>query len=306
MAPYKSVTGTAKPETTAGISSKKSSKWNLFNKDTKEISQKGREPVEYESPLRLGYLQGNLKPVYVDTISAVTEIKKVISQGENLAVNAELLNALSMSETMLNSIGEYANQKVSKNNSSNDALIHTNIITSMLGILCKSMNVILNAIKAEQSGFDEDFIQQFEQDAVRYRNASNRIGGALNEKLQEEGEHTWNDVITEAMTEKVFDITNKKKSEKGNVLSKVDVIGEGEEEQFFKEDVRVLNFTEAVQEAIRKNVKEDDEPLLKKYMNGSFVEYIFDDVIKRYIRGGRETEFIEFVRSDIALEEKSA
>ncbi len=260
------------PAAAKAVTKPKSKKWSLFHKEEeeqKETVTEGQETQkevseekqvieermvrEYEFDIKDDF-RNDIEVAY-DIIYALESIKKT----DNIVKN------LQISITMIEAIARYADKDLPKDSVKHGYLTMSNIITYMINETYKSMRDAYAEIKDKVIGIDGQLLEKFKTEILKYMHGSNRIVAVIEESKHSDKYRTWNDIFEETMKENIVDLTDMHTDITGNVMSTVTVIGEGEEQTFFKEDTKVVSKKDSFRVSVEKYITEDKSPRVKNY-----------------------------------------
>ncbi len=273
-----------KASETAGITRNKSSKWSLFNKKKEE--QKTVKNLPEAAPTQTTIQKTEeqkvfeVDPVYEQTRNAITQVKDIVSKSKNIG---SIINNLDTALNMLGYISEYAGSTIWEGNDSKIFLTHTNILTSMIGKVYVSIDKACEEIQNNKVFVSGSKLSMLKKECDKYRIASDRFGMEV-EKIKNNCEGMkWNDVIKNAMKENEIDITDRSVGKEGQSLSKVDVIGEGENTVFFKEDVTVIDGENVWGVIYNKYVNDKTPKKIRNFFKNNDTLQLYDAFMNEYL-----------------------
>lgn len=249
------------PKNAAPVEKPKSKKWSLFNKKESEKTAdniQNQHVTVQKQKGRAVHQQKHLKPQEKQMkVNIFKDVPKLLNDMEEYVNhNQKIVKKLNTIRNMTEEIDSYAGQKVNYNpDSPQDIQIHVNILRSMFGMVCEVMsNVKRDLMEARLMSFQEDSLpDRFSLKAQMYNDVANRLGDEI--ELLKYGNYNketvfWAEIIDNAAKETVIDISGMKTGRTGSALSNVDIIGEGDNQRFFKEEEKVESDKAAFKNAI--------------------------------------------------------
>lgn len=259
------------PQMAANVSTTKSKNWSLFNKDAEETKQVETQEKNISKYVRITDVEEtkqvepqemvksysfNMKEVYHGSIVVLTNVineLKAVSKSEGMI--KELRSAI----TMIEGIAEKANSPLPTDNVMNRFSTMCNIMSCMVGNAYKSMKNTFDVISTYKAEINENVLKSLEGEINKYMVMSNRISTVSADAVSKGIYRTWGDIFEESMKEKVIDITSQKVDIAGNVMSTVTIVGEGDDQLFYKDDVKVVEGRDAFNITVNKFIKNMDE-----------------------------------------------
>ena len=269
---------------TANITRNKSSKWSLFNKKKEEQTTVKSVPETANNQITAQTIDKQrafkIDPIYEQTRKAIIQVKDNVSKSKS---TGNIISNLDTALNMLGYVSEYAGSTIWTGNDSKIFLTHTNIITSMLGKVYVSIDKACEEIQNSKVSVSNSKFSTLKKERDKYRIASDRFGMEV-EKIKSNCEDmTWNDVIKNAMKENEIDISAQIVGKEGQALSKVDIIGEGEDKVFFKEDVTVIDRNEVWDVIYKKYINDKTPKKIRNFFRNNDISQLYDATVNEYL-----------------------